>query len=182
VIRVTAESNLTTQSVNVWHWIVPNSALLTEAQNAVDGLQTFYTAVAGSLANGFSIAIGKRVVTVDQSPNLIVSPTVRNVSSSGTGHSAQQAAIVCSLGSNVVGGSHRGRIYLGPLDTAAINTDGRTVASADQTTINSALAALMATTTGGIQLAVWSRKNHAATPVTAVGISSVIGTQRRRLN
>jgi hypothetical protein len=180
VIRVTAESNQAQQSVNVWHWIIPNSSPLTEAQNAVNALGTFYTAIAGVLAVQI-FSIGRRVVTVDQVPNLIISPTVSNVTCTGVNRSPLQAAIVLALGSNVVGGSHRGRVYLGPLDGAAIQSDGRSVTASDLTTINTAAAALMATTTGGIQLAVWSRKNRAAQPVTAVGGSPIIGTQRRRL-
>lgn len=181
VIRVTAESNIATGAVNIWHWIIPNSSPLTEAQNAVNALGTFYTAIAGVLQAG-TIAIGQRVVTEDQTPNLIISPTVVNVATSGGGQSPLQCAIVLRRYSNVVGGAHRGRVYLGPVDTAAIQANGRQVSTADSTTINTAAATLMGTTTGGIQLATWSRKNRTATPITGVGVTSLLGTQRRRLS
>jgi hypothetical protein len=181
VVRIPAESNISTGAVNIWHWIVPNSSLLTEVQNAVTALGTFYSAIAGVLQAG-TITIGARCVTVDQNPNLIVSPTVSNVATTGGGQSPLQCAVVLRLFSNVVGGSHRGRVYLGPLDTAAIQANGRLVSAADTTTINAAAATLMGTTTGGIQLAVWSRKNRVAQAVTGVGVTSLIGTQRRRLS
>jgi hypothetical protein len=82
----------------------------------------------------------------------------------------------------VVGGSHRGRVYLGPLNSSAVQSDGRTPTVAQSNTVVSALATLMGFTTNGVQLAVWSRKLLAAQPVTSVGVRPLIGVQRRRLS
>lgn len=181
VIRIAAESSLATASVNVWHWIIPNSAPVTEAQNAVDALDTFYTAIAGELANGIVWTIGSRVVTVDQNPNLVIGVVTGSATGTGTNTNILSAAAVLNLGSNIVGGAHRGRVYLGPLDSAATNSNGRQIASSTQTAITAAAGTLMATTTGGIQLAVWSRKNLQATAVSSVSTRLTIGSQRRRL-
>lgn len=180
VVRVSAESSLATGSVNVWHWIIPNSSPATETSGIVSALDTFYTAIAGVLA-AQTFTIGERVVTVDQNPNLIIAATTQQATGTGVGSSQLSSCYVLQLRSNVVGGSHRGRVYLGPLDTAAIQADGRTPTVVDQNTVVSAAATLMAFTTNGVQLAVWSRKNLVAQPVTGVSVRSVIGVQRRRL-
>lgn len=180
VIRVPVESSLSTQAVNVWHWIIPNSSPLTEASGICTALDTFYTAIAGVLG-ATTFTIGTRVVTVDQTPNLVIPAVTQSAVGTGPGFSMLASCAVLQLGSNVVGGSHRGRVYLGPLDSSAVDSTGRQIASADQSTITAAAATLMAFTTNGVQLAVWSRKNLVATPVTGVSTRNIVGIQRRRL-
>lgn len=180
VIRITAESNLPTGSVNVWHWQIPNSAPGTEAGNAISALATFYTSIASRLATAVYV-IGSRVVTVDQNPNQIIGVTALTANTTGTGTAVLSAAAVIRLTTPIVGGSRRGRKYLGPLASASVNANGRQLASGVDTALNSALLTLQSTTTGGIQLVVWSEKNRVATPVTGGGASLTIGTQRRRI-
>lgn len=180
VIRVTAESSLATLSANVWHWIIPNSAPVTEANNAVDALDTFYTAIATHLATQ-TFTIGQRVVTVDQSPNQVISPTVETAAGTGGTPEVLSAAAVLRLSSNFVGGSFRGRVFLGPLASNVVTSAGNVITSTTVTAVTAAAATLMGTTTGGIQLAVWSRRLNQATPITGVSCSSRVGTQRRRL-
>jgi hypothetical protein len=180
VIRVSVESNLATGSVNVWHWIIPNSSPVTESNNAVNALDTFYTAL-GSVLGAQTFTIGSRVVTVDQNPNLIIGATSQTATTSGTGYSVLSACAVVRLSSSIVGGGHRGRVYLGPLANNVLNSNGRELTTAIANTITSAAATLMGTTTGGIQLAVWSRTTRVATAVTGVAVPTGLGTQRRRL-
>lgn len=180
VIRVPVESSLATQSVSVWHWIIPNSAPSTEANNAINALDTFYTALSSILAPQ-TFTIGSRVTTVDQNPNLIIGASSQTATGAGSGTEILSAAAVLSLGSSVVGGSHRGRKYLGPLGANVVTTNGRDISSGTASTITAAAATLMGTTTGGIQLAVWSPTQSVATAVSAVSCRTLLGTQRRRL-
>jgi hypothetical protein len=181
VVRVPVESSLATGSVNVWHWIIPNSSPVTEVSGICTALDTFYTACA-TVFSVQTFTIGNRCVTVDQSPNLIISATTQTATGSGAGQAQLSTCFVAQLGSNVVGGSHRGRVYLGPLNSSAVQSDGRTPTVAQSNTVVSALATLMGFTTNGVQLAVWSRKLLAAQPVTSVGVRPLIGVQRRRLS
>jgi len=180
VIEVPVESDLATASVNVWHWIVPNSALVTESNNAIAALDTFYTAIASSLS-AQTFTIGRRVRTVDQNPNLLVGSTPQTSLASGGAPAVLTAAALLSLGSSIIGGSRNGRKYLGPLTSTAVATGGRTLTAGTISAISAAAATLMATTTGGIQLAVWSRTLLVATPVTSNTVRAVLGTQRRRM-
>lgn len=180
IIRVTAESNNATESVNVWHFQIPNSAPITEANAAVAALDAFYTTINAVLAPD-TWTIGQRVVTVDQSPNLLIGATTQTASGGGAARAPQQVCIVGTLGSSVIGGSRRGRVYLGPLAVAALDTTGRGPTSSAITTVSGALATLMAASGSGIDLVVWSRKLLAATIVTSVTVNPVLGTQRRRL-
>jgi hypothetical protein len=89
--------------------------------------------------------------------------------------------VVLSLKSNFVGGSRRGRKYLGPLYAAGIQADGRSVASSVATDVVNAATTLIGTTTSGIEFGVWSRQEEVFTPITTVAVNPIVGTQRRRL-
>lgn len=180
VIRVTAEGDIATGCVNVYHWIIPNSAPVTEANNAIGALNTMYTTLATWLQMG-SIRIGARVVTVDQSPNLVIGATSQVVASTGASFDPLMCAAVIQWSTAVVGGSRRGRTYLGPLEAGAVDSNGRTLNSTMRTAILNAAATMSAVTTGGIQHAVWSRKLQTATAINTTGVNPVVGVQRRRL-
>jgi hypothetical protein len=180
VIRVSVESSLATQSVNVWHWIIPNSAPVTEANNAINALDAFYTTLTTTFAPQ-TFTIGSRVVTVDQSPNLIIGATSQTAAGTGASTEVLSAAAVLRMYSSIVGGSHRGRKYLGPLSGGVVASNGRELVSGTVTNITAAAATLMAVTTGGINLAVWSETTQSATAVTGVGCATTLGTQRRRI-
>lgn len=180
IVRIPVESSLATGCTNVWHYSIPNSSPTSEVSEAIDQLDTFYTAIAGSLFVQ-TFTIGQRCVTVDQTPNLVIPGTSEQATGTGTGVTTLAACAVLGLGSNIVGGSHRGRIYLGPLDDAAVSSNGRELDSTNRTTILTAAAALLSATASGAFVVVWSRKNLTATPVTGVSVATTIGTQRRRL-
>ena len=114
---------------------------------------------------------------------------IADVSSSTPGGSATTGGLATMAASALViwngssrSRSTRGRLYLGPLLDGQINTDGRTLASTTLTGINTAMANFISSlASAGYPLAVISRKNLAAYPVTSAATSSVIATQRRRL-
>lgn len=180
VYEFTASHSLATQAVNVWHWQIPESNSVAEVQGIQTALDTFYTALASRIQTGV-ITINALVRSVDKVNNVYVTGTQQTASTSGTAGAPLSTSACLSLKSNLVGGSRRGRKYLGPLTAAAVNSDGRTIASAVSSDIVAAAAALMAFTTNGVQLGVWSRTANVFTPVTAVSCNPVVATQRRRL-
>lgn len=181
VVRVPVESSLGTLSVNVWHYRITNASPLTEINEILVKLDTFYTALATWLRSQ-TFTIGARVVSEDQTNNFIVIPTVQTASMSGTGGEVLSACAVLSISSDLVGGTHRGRKYLGPLEDAAVQSDGRSLNSTLRSDINTAAAALLTPTASGSVLGVWSRKNSSFTLATGVSCSAIAGTQRRRMN
>lgn len=181
VVRITCESSLATAAINVWHYRITNASPTTEVGEALVALDTFYTAIAGVLSNQ-TISIGTRCVTEDQTPNLLIFPTTQSAAGTGGAPGALALAAVLSISSNIVGGSHRGRKYLGPIDASALQSDGRTLTAGDRTTIIAAAANLLVPTASGSVLGVWSRKNSTFTTATGVTVGVIAGLQRRRMN
>ena len=181
VVRIPVESNIGTDSVNVWHYRIPNVSPVAEVSEAIDQLDTFYTAIASLLLAG-TWTIGSRCVTEDQTPNVIINGGIETVTSAGSAGEILSACAVLSIRSNVVGGSRRGRKYLGPLDPTVVDSDGRTIGAAERTTINTAAAALLVATASGAEMGIWSRQLSVFTLATGVGTSAQVGTQRRRLS
>lgn len=180
VIRVTAESSLATESVNVWHFEIPDVAPVTEAQACVDALEDFYDAVKGQLFAG-SITIGDRVVTVDQVPNTVIAVTSRTVVTTGTAPEALQCAAVLKLITGLVGPRYRGRAYLGPIDVTVLASDGRTLSTTQRNLFISSAATHLLTNLTAADLVVYSRKFNTSQAVTGVGMDTIAGTQRGRL-
>jgi len=180
VIRVVAEFDGAQGAANVWHWRCPEVDLETEAQEAVDALETFYLAVEDSLGAG-TWRIGETVQTVDQDPNTFVGVTSAVVPVTGTGREVLSACVLIRWGSGVVGGSHRGRTYMGPLDSGCVDTDGRSIVGSQRTLFETSAGALLTPTAAGAVLGTWSRKNQSFTTATSVGVRPFAATQRGRL-
>jgi len=180
VVRIPVESSLATGSVNVWHYRIQNAAPATEVSEAIDQLDTFYTAIAGLLA-AQTFTIGSRCVTEDQTPNLIINGAVETATGTGSSTTLLAGAAVLSIFSGIVGGTHRGRKYLGPLDSAAMQADGRSLNATDRSTLNAAAGALLSPTASGSVMGIWSRKNEVFTLATGVSTAALIGIQRRRM-
>lgn len=180
IIQVTAESNIATQSVNVWHARIPNVAPVTEANAFIAALDTFYTALTNLLTSS-TWTIGSRVTTVDQSPNEILGTTSQTSPGVGAGTSTLAIAAVLHMSGGFVGPRYRGRKYIGPLVDSALNSDGRTITTSANNTITSAAATLLAGGGSNYDLVIWSRKFLTATDVASVGVTTVAGIQRRRL-
>lgn len=78
--------------------------------------------------------------------------------------------------------STRGRLYLGPLLDTQINVDGRTLASATVSAMQNVFGTFRSNlASAGYPLAILSRKNLQAYPVSSHTVSTIIATQRRRL-
>lgn len=181
VVEITAESSLSTESVNVWHWLIPNSSPVTEVNNAINALDAFYTSITAQLfAQTFTI--GRRVRTVDQNPNVLIAGAPQTATSSGATAAALSAAVGLHLGSSFIGGSRNGRRYIGPLVQSAIQADGRSLSAGAVSAVSGAAATLIAVTTGGIQAVIWSRKFQVATPITNISVGGSIVSQRRRIS
>jgi len=167
--------------VNVWHYRITNASPVTEVSEAIDQLDTFYTAIAGVLQVQ-TFTIGSRCVTEDQNPNLIINGAPETATMTGSGGEVLTACAVLTLSSGIVGGAHRGRKYFGPLDGSAVQSDGRSLNATDRSTINAAAGALLTPTASGSVMGIWSRKNQSFTVCTGVSTQALIGTQRRRLS
>lgn len=100
---------------------------------------------------------------------------------SGT-KSTNAACALVSYGGASRSRTSKGRMYFGPIGEADINSDGRTLSSTSITGIQSAFNLFRTTiTNAGLEWVVVSRKLQAATPITTIGVQSVIATQRRRI-
>lgn len=180
IIRVAVESSLATEAVNVWHFEIADVAPVTEAQGAVDALEDFYDAIKTYLVAGV-LTIGDRVVTVDQTPNTVIAATSRSVTTSGATTTALSVAPVLKLITPFVGPRYRGRVFLGPVEDAFLNSDGRTLGNTPRTlAISSAVTHLLTNLTTA-DLVVYSRKFNTAQTVTGFGMDTIAGTQRRRM-
>lgn len=180
VVEIRASHSFATQAVNVWHWRIPESNAITEVNAAITALDTFYETIKSRIQTGV-LTVEGLARTVDQNPNEYIGGSGLTTSTTGATGGSLATAIVLSLKSNTVGGSRRGRKYLGPAPATVLNADGRTIASAVITDVVNAATTLIGTTTSGIEFGVWSRQLEVFTPITTVAVNSVAGTQRRRL-
>lgn len=79
-------------------------------------------------------------------------------------------------------GTSRGRMYHGPLTEDQVQTDGRRIATGEQTALTTAYANFMASLNAdGYPLVVISRKAQTATTVTSHLVETIIASQRRRI-
>jgi len=180
VVRVAAESSLASGAVNVWHYRIPNIDLDDEVGEVLDAIKAFYDALATWLVTQ-TWTIGERVVTVDLNPNQIAASAARTSTSSGTGEEGLSLAGVLQLKTYTVGGSFRGRKYIGPLEDGVVATGGRQIGSTTRAAIISAATSLLTPTAAGCQLVIWSKTLEQATTVAGVSCASVLGSVRRRL-
>jgi len=180
VVEIRASNSIATEAVNVWHWRIPESNAVTEVNAAITALDTFYEAIKSRIQTGL-ITVEGLARTVDQNPNEYIGGSGLTTSTTGAAGGSLASAIVLSLKSNTVGGSRRGRKYLGPMAAASLQADGRSIGAATITEVTNAASTLIATTTSGIEFGVWSRLLNVFTPITTVAVNPIVGTQRRRL-
>jgi len=99
-----------------------------------------------------------------------------------SGISTLAASALIQLGSGTRNRSSRGRMYLGPLRETQINPDGRTLATATRTSIESAAEVFrLHITQADLTWSVLSRTQKSYSVITAFRVSDIIATQRRRL-
>lgn len=155
-----------------------------------DGLEDFYQELAGYLHPELSGVLRVRAYDIaDPEPRVPLIDTERSnwFSSAGTGL-PEEVAIAISYTAVPVSGQaparRRGRIYVGPLRTAAIaaDSDGHTRPSSGfYTAADAAVTALHGTiTTLGWLWCVWSRTSDAFYPLREWYVDNALDTQRRR--
>lgn len=171
-VKVTAAGRR--PSYNIWHTFSATPTLA-EAQAAVDALRDFYTSIAAFYNSTTTIEIGINVVEITTVPPLIRPVVIRTVvGTGGTAQAPYQLANVVSLRTANAGRSYRGRIYLGPMSSTALN--GAIVNGTLVGTMQTAANTLVAT---GL-LRVWSEKLAVGTVVTGAVVNTAVETQRRR--
>jgi hypothetical protein len=180
VFRFTSEYSGAQEAVNVWHFMTAGAPTTTQANEAIQAVDAFFTAIPTFLAAG-TWNHGQRVTTVDQTPNFVVAATPQTSPGTGGSPAPRQVAAGVSWNTAFIGRSFRGRNYIGPLSSSALHTDGLTLVAALQTALVTAATALMAPTTNGAQLCVWSETLQQGNAVIASVVRSGYRTQRRRL-
>lgn len=181
VMRITSESSLGAQAVNVWHFLCPGAASTTLANECITKLDTFYEAIKSHLAAD-TWTHGRRVTTVNLNPNIVVSATSLTTTGTGTNRGPQNCAVGISFTTAFIGRSYRGRAFLGPLSQLAIGTSGNQISASCISDVATAGTALRTATAGGAQLCVWSVKLQTANVVNGHSVPGDIRTQRRRIS
>jgi hypothetical protein len=180
IIRITSESSNAAGAVNVWHFRCPGAASTTLADEAITKIDTFFEAIKSHLAAD-TWTHGRRVTTVNLTPNVVVPATSLTTLGTGTNRGPQQVAIVLSLQTAFIGKSYSGRAYIGPLSQLAIGTSGNAPSASALSDIATAGTALRTATAGGAQLCVWSEKLQTANVATGHSVTNLLRTQRRRV-
>lgn len=180
VIEIRASHSFATQAVNVWHCRIPEANVSTEVAAAITALDTFYETIKSRIQAGI-LTVEGLVRTVDKNPNVYIGGSGLTTTTTGTTGGSLASAICMSMKSSVVGGSHRGRKYLGPAPASVLNVDGRTIAASVVADVLSAGTTLLGTSTAGIDFGIWSRKDSTFTSWDTVSVNPVLATQRRRL-
>lgn len=185
-VEIKATSGIAEDSaVNVWHF--HTLSLATPWTSIRDALVDFYVAVQGLfpstvLQNGHRIRLYRlddpepRAPVLDEDFNL-TTPT------SGTALPPELAACLSFQAERVSGqdqARRRGRVYIGPLDTAMLT--GGLLTAAVQSSLATAATALLTESVaqGDWDWAVYSRVNGTAEPVTNGWVDNAPDVQRRR--
>jgi hypothetical protein len=95
-----------------------------------------------------------------------------------------ECAVVCSLVTATAGASHRGRMYLPPVDVAQLDQDGQ-LQSGSAANIADAMKRFLDAVNDGLSLgnvAVFSRTLGVLTDVTQIRVGRTMDAQRRRRN
>jgi hypothetical protein len=169
---------------NVWHFIADN---LTALDLALVQLTTFYAAVDGTFSN-LVATTGHQLKCYDLADLEPRAPVrdqgIGTLSVGGAPLPTELAICISFQGprqSGVEQARRRGRLYLGPMASANVATDGRVISGA-MTVIGGALQNMLDASQAAATWAwaVYSRKNEAAIEVTNAWIDNEWDVQRRR--
>lgn len=179
---------------NVWHvrTLSDFSPVNTDLQGLVNNIRTFYTSCASLYPNTATITLG--TVTEVGTSNESVPSFTAVVGTGGTGLAPQALALVVTWRTSVAARRGRGRTFLGPLASGAMQTDG-TVADALLGTARTAATALVtaSTASGNGAISVYGLQNqatgdnpdyaslpHVARDITGSQIRDLFGVLRSR--
>jgi hypothetical protein len=144
---------------------------------------TFYQAIKAIYFTSTTVTVNYKVVAVDATPPILWPSTPTSVVGTGTtGFQPPQVCYVCSWKTLQATRHGRGRIYLGPLCSGVLQSDGRLFtpnATTIQTAGNALIAAIKAVDPADY-LAVYNRKTKADVPITSAVCTAQPYTQRRR--
>lgn len=193
-VRIEKVSGITADAiVNTFHWILEDdtrAAAVTAAGNILTRLETFYQAVDNYMPP-LLVATTPSVKTytlMDPEPRVPLLVGNITITPSGTSALPSEVAMCLSyrgdLASGVNPARRKGRIFLGPLGTNAIDS---TVVAGEVRPLPAFTGALRAAgqvlagvTVGLPTWCVWSPTALTAAPVTFVSTDNAFDTQRRR--
>lgn len=167
---------------NTWHYRDADPDL-PFSDDVSETLQNFYTSVGGFLTPGMTISLAAQAVSVDQDP-----PTLVNISNpfsintgSGSNGGVRSAQACITWRSNVATRSGRGRTFVGPLATGAIDGDG-TLTAAAYAQFRQAADELVDASTAGFNgaLSIWSTKNQIGRDITSYTMRDRVAVLRSR--
>lgn len=191
------------EAQNTWAFTAPGAVVADDLAAIEAAMQTFYRAIQGYLSPALGTApymkIYSAVNALELSPPLdvlgaplVIHPFTWSGGFSGT-QQIEEASIALSfhgdygtaaefVGKTRPRARHRGRVYLGPLNTSSVSVDSGThhtkVADAVLTAVAGAAATLRSAS--GCTWSIWSRTNKAFYTVTAGWVDNAFDTQRRR--
>lgn len=180
VFRFTSEFSAATEAVNVWHFMTAGAPTTTQANEAIQAVDAFFTAIPTHMTAG-TWNHGQRVTTVDQTPNFVIAATPQTTTTTGGSAAPQQVAAGVSWNTAFIGRSFRGRTFVGPIAQGSVAAGGLAISAPFITALQAAATALMAPTAAGAQLCVWSEALSQGNAVVGNVVRSGLRTQRRRL-
>jgi hypothetical protein len=125
---------------NIWHIRTADPGFTTELMQAnqlIGYLRTFYNSLSAYYPTTTVITVG--TVTEEGTAREII-PTMTPVSGGGTGSMMQALALVATWKTTIAARRGRGRTFIGPLSTGAVQNDG----TPDNTFLNTARTAAAA--------------------------------------
>lgn len=132
---------------NIWHIRTAGpagSVDLGQANALIGFIRTFYNSILTHIPAATAITLG---TVVEEETSVEIAPTMAVLSGSGTGSAPQALACVVTWRTTLAARRGRGRTFVGPLATAAMQNDG-TPAAATRTAIQDAAAALVTASMG----------------------------------
>lgn len=180
IIRFASEFSGAEEAVNVWHFLCPTPATVSDANECIVKVDDFYSAFPTYMRAG-TWTHGNRVTTVDNTPNSVIGATPQTTATTGSSPAPAQVAAGITWQTDFIGKSYRGRSYIGPLSLLGLESDGLTIKTAFSTALHTAATNLRALTAGGSQLCVWSPTGLFGNVVTSHVVRLGYRTQRRRL-
>lgn len=161
------------------------SSLLADVQNAWDAaVDAFITGTLGPLWSTQTQCTQTKTDQLDPATGKNVAQATKSVTYKGTGTGQalpQRVALVCGLRTATPTRAGRGRMYWPGPDTLALTPAGE-LNSTDAATIATGLAAAIATMNSTSAAVIYHRLIRTTTPVTAITVGTILGTQRRRTN
>lgn len=109
---------------NIWHIRTPGPLVgdeLTQANALIAIIHTFYTDLLAYFPNTTAITLG---TVVEEETQREISPTFAQVTGTGTGSSPQALALVVTWKTSIAARRGRGRTFVGPLNTGAVESNG----------------------------------------------------------